>query len=266
MRIIVTLLLSIILISHAWAGSRANEASIIEPEKIITFAKQVEKIAAQKGARAFILSRVGRPEEDLPKGIYYTHTAVAVYSSIELKDGSIVNGYAIHNLYQDEQHPNRSNLITDYPVDFFWGAQRLKTGIIIPTPEVQRRLIDLIAQGNNKALHNERYSVLSNPFNSQYQNCTEHTLDMINAAIYQTTDIARLKANTQAYFSPQRVHVSRLKLMLGAMFSDDITTSDHKGKVYTTTFTSIVQYMRDFDLAQDSFTVFEDGSIVAMNN
>ncbi|GAA0854320.1 DUF2145 domain-containing protein [Aliiglaciecola litoralis] len=265
MRITFAFIVCITYASQLWAGSRSNEPAKIEPQRIVTFAKQVEKIAAQKGARAFILSRVGRPEEDLPKGIFYTHTAIAVYSSIELEDGSVVNGYAIHNLYQDDKRPNRSMLVTDYPVDFFWGAQRLKTGIVIPTPDLQKRLIDIIAQGKNKTLHNSRYSVLSNPFNQQFQNCTEHTLDVVNAAVYQTTDWQRLKNNAQAYFSPQRVHVSKFKLALGSMFSDDLTTADHKGKVYTTTFTSIMRYMRDFELSQESFTVFEDGSIVAIN-
>jgi hypothetical protein len=42
---------------------------------------------------------------------------------------------------------------------------------------------------------------LANPFNIQFQNCTEFTLDLINAAIYQTKDIAQLKANAKAYFT-----------------------------------------------------------------
>jgi hypothetical protein len=41
--------------------------------------------------------------------------------------------------------------------------------------------------------------VISNPMNSQLQNCTEHTLDLINAAIYQSTDVAKIKAHIRAH-------------------------------------------------------------------
>ena len=47
-----------------WAGSQANKQAVIAPEKIVKFAKDVEKYAAAHGARAFIIARVGRPEKD----------------------------------------------------------------------------------------------------------------------------------------------------------------------------------------------------------
>ncbi|WP_340679075.1 DUF2145 domain-containing protein [Paraglaciecola sp.] len=244
----------------AEAGSNASQVAVHEPASIIKFAKDVEKYAAQQGARAFIIARLGRPLKDLPKGIQYTHTAVAIYSDIILEDGEIIQGYAIHNLYQTEGRLNKSQLVTDYPVDFFWGAYELKAGIIIPTPEIQQRLMDLISSGQDKTLHNPNYSVLANPMNRQFQNCTEYTLDLLNAAIYQTTDIARIKTNTQAYFKPQRLHTSGFKLMLGAMLQDDITTKDHQGKVATATFTTIARYLDQYGLATSMVTFYSDGS------
>lgn len=241
------------------AGSNNTAQAKFEPERIVKFAKDVEKYGASQGAHAFIISRVGREEKDLPKGIRYTHTAVAVYSNITLDSGEVVRGYAIHNLYQKSDKPEKSQLITDYPVDFFWGAQALKAGIIIPTSEIQQRLINLIASGQNAELHNENYSVIANPFNQQFQNCTEHTLDMINAAIYQTNNVTKIKANTRAYFAPQRVHTSRMKLMFGAWLMDDVTTRDHKGKIATTTFTSIHQYLAQYELTQHAVDFYENG-------
>lgn len=247
-----------------WAGSQANKPAVIEAEKIVKFAKDVEKYAAAKGARAFIIARAGRPEKDLPKGIHYTHTAIAVYSSIQLANGETAQGYAIHNLYQLDGKPNKSQLVQDYPVDFFWGAQTLKAGIIIPSNEIQSRLIELIASGKNADLHNPNYSVIANPMNSKLQNCTEHTLDLINAAIYQSTDIEKLKANTRAHFTPQRVRTSRFKLMLGSMFMDDVTTKDHQGKVATATFGSIHNYLEQYQLAQHGVTLYADGETTTL--
>lgn len=248
------------------AGSQQNAKIQHKVEDVVSFAKGVERYAAAKGARAFIIARVGRPTDDLPKGIFYTHTAIAVYSAITLDNGSIVNGYAIHNLYQDAEDKRNSSLVTDYPVDFFWGAHELKAGIIIPTPEIQQQLISLISKGDNHKLHNSKYTVLASPFNSLYQNCTEHTLDMLNAAIYKTTNVAQLKANAQAHFQAQRVHTSRFKLMLGSALMKDVTTRDHKGKVRTATFTSIAKYLQKYDLALYTFTLDEDMSASHLNN
>ncbi|QHJ13042.1 hypothetical protein FX988_03300 [Paraglaciecola mesophila] len=246
----------------ATAGSQGNKPAIHEPEQIVQFAKNVEKYAASQGARALIIARVGRPQEDLPKGIRFTHTAVALYSDITLDDGVVVKGYAIYNLYQKSGDLDKSQLVTDYPVDFFWGADQLTAGVIIPTPDMQTRLIDIITTGKNALLHNENYSVIANPMNGQLQNCTEHTLDMLNAAIYQTTDVAKLKANTRAYFTPQRVHTSRFKLMFGSMLQDDVSTKDHTGKIATTTFTSIAQYLAKYDLASQSVILGADGQVL----
>ena len=236
---------------NVFAGSNQVAEARFKPEQIAKFAKDVEKYAAKQGARAFIIARVGQPQSKLPKGIEFTHTAIAVYSQITLDNGEKVNGYAIYNLYQDAEDGGKSALVTDYPVDFFWGAYDLKAGIIIPTPELQTKIIDVITSGKNQLLHNPKYSLIANPFNSQYQNCTEHTLDIINAAIYQTTDKRQLKANAREYFEPQRVRVSGFKLALGGLFADGVTTRDHKGKVKTTSFGSIGRYLEKYELSTE---------------
>ncbi|MEP4891140.1 MAG: DUF2145 domain-containing protein [Aliiglaciecola sp.] len=246
---------------NALAGSQSDAPSQHAPEQIIKFAKDVEKYAASKGARAFIIARVGRPEKDLPEGIKFTHTAVALYSNITLDNGEIVQGYAIHNLYQQSGKANKSELVVDYPVDFFWGVHELTAGILIPSAEVQDKLIDLIASGKDKTLHNQNYSVIANPFNSTFQNCTEYTLDLLNSAIYNTQDVAQLKVNAKAHFQAQRVKTSPFKLFFGSMFMDDVTTQDHNGKVYTTTFTTIGQYLRENKLASEFITYTADGDI-----
>jgi len=254
------ILLALLSAGPAFAGSQAGTEAKFAPGEITDFAKDVEKYAAAQGARAFIIGRVGRPEKDLPKGIKFTHTAVAVYSAITLKDGSTVNGYAIHNLYQEAGKPDISSLVVDYPVDFFWGVNELKAGIIIPGPELQQRIIATISSGKNKELHNPAYSVIASPYNDELQNCTEHTLDIINASIYQTTDINRLKQNARAHFKGQKIRTNPFKLMLGSVFMDDVATRDHDGKVVTATFSTIGRYLQDNDLASHTVVFNRDGS------
>ncbi|GGF68368.1 DUF2145 domain-containing protein [Alteromonas lipolytica] len=263
MRVIISLL-CFCLIGGAQAGSQAPSKSVFAPEEIISFAKEVERYAAEHQAYAFVIGRVGRPEKELPKGIHFTHTAVAVYSQITLDDGTTEFGYAIHNLYQRADDPGRSDIIVDYPVDFFWGAQTLKAGIVIPSPAVQQQLINLISEQKHLRLHNPRYSVVANPFNSQRQNCTEFTLDILQAAIYHTADTQRIKANNAAYFSPQKVSINPIKLAVGSMVSDGITTSDHKGRVQTATFTTIARFLAQFNLAEHSVVLYADGHTQAI--
>lgn len=256
----ITALLSLFLLSSApvLAGSANNRESIFAPEVLTGFAKGVEKIAANQGARAFIIARQGRPTKDLPEGIQFTHTAVAIYSNITLDSGEIVRGYAIYNLYQEADNADVSRLIQDYPVDFYSGAQELTAGIIVPDSKVQLALVELVNSGDFKKLHNPKYSVVANPHNAQRQNCTEFTLDMINAAIYDTTDITRLKTNAKNWFEPQKVNISRFKLALGGLFSAGVTTRDHSGDIKTATFTSIAHYLKDNDLLQAALKVNKD--------
>jgi len=246
------------------AGSEQAGKPQFTPETIAHFSKNVEKYAAAQGARAFIIARRGRAESELPKGIRFTHTAIAIYSSIQLDNGEVAKGYAIHNLYQDAQQPDVSHLITDYPVDFFWGAYAMEAGIIIPTIEVQNALIALYSEDKAKLLHNPRYSVVANPFNSKRQNCTEYTLDVLNSAVYSTTNTKQLKANAKAYFKPQKVEMSRAKLGIASMFNDGITLSDHGRKVETTTFSSLARYMQQYGLSTLAVTFDNNQNVNAI--
>jgi hypothetical protein len=240
------------------ASSQAGEQAHFKAEQIISFAKKVEKTLATKGARVAILARMGRPQSELPEGMHFTHVAFAVYSQITTSDGRTVPGYAIHNLYQLDKQPDVSALVQDFPVDFFAGVAQLEAGIIIPSPELQARLLKTIASPTYAALHEPHYSVIANPFNLGKQNCTEFVLDVVNASIYETSDIKVIKANTRAYFTAQPVNVNPFKLMLGSMFSAEVSTSDQQGSTVTATFEKIGEYLRKFDEGSQVWTVLPD--------
>jgi len=253
------LLQVIIFYTPTFAGnSQAGGEIYFEPEQVIEFGKKVEKTLASKGARVAIIARVGRPRNKLPDGVNYTHTAFAVYSQITTTDGKKIPGYAIYNLYQSSDKPNKSYLFQDYPVDFFAGVQVLEAGVIIPSPELQKRLLKVIASPTYRKLHNSQYSVIANPFTLEYQSCTEHTLDVITAAIYETDDIKVIKANEKEYFEPQPVNVNPIKLILGSMFVADVTMSDHPGPPVTTTFTTIATFLEKYNASSEILTITPD--------
>lgn len=243
------LLLTSISLGHAasFSGSSAQAKPHFPAEQIIRFAKKVERTLASEGARVAILARMGRPLSDMPEGMRFTHVAFAVYSSITLANGNTVPGYAIYNLYQKDNRPDVSALVQDFPVDFFAGVAQLEAGILIPSPELQERLLQFIASPAYASLHEPRYSLIANPYTLGRQNCTEFVLDVINAAIYQTSDINTIKANTKVYFKAQTVNVNPFKLMLGSMFSAEVSTSDQRGKPVTATFEKIAEYLQNYD-------------------
>lgn len=232
----------------SFSSSAAQAESHFPPDQIIGFAKKVERTLASEGARVAILARMGRPLADLPEGMHYTHVAFAVYSNITTANGNVVPGYAIYNLYQKPDRPDISELKQDFPVDFFAGAAELEAGILIPSPELQQRLLEVIGSPTYASLHQPKYSVIANPFNLERQNCTEFVLDVVNAAIYKTSDIKVIKTNTKAYFKAQPVNVNPLKLLLGSMLSAEVSTIDQKGKPVTATFEKIADYLTKYDL------------------
>ena len=239
----------------ACAGSMAGGEAYFPPEQIIRFAKQVERVLAAKGARVAIVARAGRPVAELPEGMHFTHVSFLLYSEITTADGRKLHGYAVYNEYQSNEHPDTSSLVQDFPVDFFAGVAQLEAGIIIPSARLQMRLLDTITSPVYRQLHDPHYSAIANPYTLGRQNCTEHTLDVINAAIYQTGDIARIKAAEKAYFVAQPVNVSGFKLMLGAIFSSEITLSDQPGRPVTATFETIAQYLQKYDEGSEVFII-----------
>ncbi len=248
----------------AAAGSGSGSAASPSPgaagprytaPQLAAFAKQVEQTLARSGARVAILARMGRPVADMPEGMRYTHAAFAVYSHITIADGRQVPGYAIYNLYQLDDRPDRSELVKDYPLDFFAGVAELEAGLIILSPQLQQRLLQVIGSPTYAALHEPRYSLIANPYNLGRQNCTEFVLDVVQAAIYQTSDIQVIKANTRAYFKAQRVDVNPFKLMLGSIFSAEVSTVDQEGVPVTATFERIADYLKAVDPATQVMTL-----------
>jgi hypothetical protein len=228
--------------------------------RIATFSKHLENTLALHGARVAIVARSGRRDKDLPAGVRYTHVAFAVYSVIETENGDKQPGYAMYNLYQDAEKQNQSYLVQDYPFDFFAAVPTLRSGIVIPVPELQQRLLNTITGGTYQKLHNPVYSLMANPHNNQTQNCTEFTLNVLQASIYQTDDINFIKRTLSEHFSPYQVKINPLKLAAGALLAEGISLLDHPGPVQTTTFSTLLAYLKKFDLVQHAIELNETGA------
>jgi hypothetical protein len=237
------------------AGSSAAATSVLPQAEVATFANRVQRDLAARSARVAIVSRVGRDPSVLPDGVDYTHVAFWVYSQITDANGRTGTGYRIYNLYQTEGDLSRSSLVQDTPADFFAGAFDLDAGVIIPDARLQAKLLAVIASPTYAALHNPRYSVLANPRNGQFQNCTEHTVDVLFAALYDTSDRRQIKANIAAHFQAQPVAINGLQRLLAPAASAALTTADHGASVETATFGAIARFMESYGLADEIYRI-----------
>lgn len=245
----------------AQAGSQAGGGELTVEQAART-GKQLERALAARGARVAIVARVGRPRDQLPDGIRYTHVAYAVYSQVRLADGRSVPGYTFYNLYQRADRPDVSDLVDDYATDFYLGAVMQETAVLVPTPEVQRKLLQVIGSPAYARLHNPDYSVIANPYDLSRQNCTEMVLDVLQTALYGEQSPAQRKANLRAWFEAQPVNISPLKLVAGSIAAPDVSLSDHHGEpVRTATFGSLARYMARYDLIVDGFEIGQDGGV-----
>ncbi|WP_424969083.1 DUF2145 domain-containing protein [Dinoroseobacter sp. S76] len=239
-------------------GSSAAGTPRLPAAQVAAFSNEVQQDLAARGAHVAIVARMGRDPSSLPDGVRYTHVGFWVYSRITEPDGTTGLGYRVYNLYQLGDDPTRSQLIQDSPADFFAGAHRLDAGVIIPEPELQRKLLGTITSPTYARLHNPDYAVLANPRSTQFQNCTEHTLDVLMASLYDTSDIGQIKANISAYFQPQPIALGGLKRAMAPIASGALTTEDHGSRVATTTFGSLARFMEGHDLAMTVYRVTPD--------
>ena len=241
--------------SISFAGSSEAAAAKLPQAEVAAFANRVQQDLAARGAHVAIVSRVGRDPRKLPSGVNYTHVSFWVYSQIKHPDGRSGRGYRVYNLYQKSDNQTRSHLVQDSPVDFFAGAHKLDAGIIIPDIRLQKKLLKVIASPTYASLHNASYSVLANPNTNQFQNCTEHTLDVLFASIYDTKNVNQIKANIAAHFQPQVIQIGGLKRLLAPAISQALTTTDHREKIATATFGSIARFMDKNKLAKVTYRI-----------
>lgn len=238
-------------------NGQAMASAPIEAERIVGFAKRVEKSLAERRAQVAFVARVGRPVSELPRGVYYTHVGLAIYSRITTADGRTMPGYATYNLYQTEDSSNRSEIVQDYMLDFFSNVQELKAGILIPHEKLQQKLLSRAVDGSFSELHNERYSLLSNPYNNIYQNCNEYLLNLIQSAIYDTTDMGMIKRSIEQHFQAYQVPINPLSIIVGGLFRREIAIHDHPERFETVTFKSLANYLEQYDLATANYTLHE---------
>jgi hypothetical protein len=238
------------------SGSAPAADTRLTPEQAAAFSKQIETDLAAKGARLAIVFRTGRPHNKMPRGISYTHGAFWVYRTIHTQDGRDLPGYAVYNLFQGDGKTlpvTQSYLAQDWPFDFVRGSAVDDVAIIIPSPEMQRRIVAVMDSPTYARLHNPSYSLIANPLSSKHQNCNGFMLDVIASAAWDTTDPAQIRADEKAHFHPSVIEAGPVKRLLAPLADPRIKTDDQSHTLVTATYESMSAFMKDNGLLQASY-------------
>ena len=132
---------------------------------------------------------------------------------------------------------------------------RGEVGVILPSPEMQRRLWMMLASEADEALHQPDYSLLSNPHDPRYQNCNEYLLDVVAAAAWETTDREQIKANLTAWFEPAPIRTGMFERLLGPSVDDRIRVEDQRGRIRTTTFSALARFTSEHQLSREAYEI-----------
>lgn len=235
----------------------ATTATYFSPEDAGAYSKQIERELAAKGARVAIVFRTGRSRDRLPDGIDYTHGAFWVHQTIARPDGSTFKGYVTYNLFHGDGETlsrEQSYLAEEFPFAFVQSSAVEDLGVILLAPEVQQRVLSMIADGSYEALHDTDYSLIASPYDDRFQNCNEFMLDVIAAALWQTTDYDQIKANLTEHFDGTRVKVGFLARTFGPLADTRLKTRDHRGKpIITVTYASLAEFLMRNGYATETF-------------
>jgi hypothetical protein len=251
--------------AHAEGSSSPVAADYLTAQEAADFSKQIERRLADEGVRVAIVFRTGRARDRMPDGVAYTHGGFWVYRDIVTEDGEHVRGYAVYNLYHGDGESlprTRSYLAQDWPIDFTRPSVVDDVGVIVPTPEMQRRILAIIDSPRYEALHNPRYSLIANPQEPIYQNCTGFMLDVVAAAAWETDDAAQIAANLKAYFEPQKLEVGALQRFFAPIVDERLKTDDQHGGLRTATYHSMAAFMESFGLAKASYVIIREGAAI----
>lgn len=255
-------LLAVALMSSSAVPALAQDSSAraiaphFTPEQAAAFSKQVERDLASKGARVAMVFRAGRMRDKLPEGIAYTHGAFWVYRDIQTADGKSLKGYAVYNLYAgDGQNWSKieSRLVQDFPLDFTRGSTVNDMAVIVPSPEMQRRILAVIDSPTYAKVHNPEYSLVANPWARTYQNCNNFMLNVIAAAVWETGDPNRITANLKAHYKPTVVKASGLVRFFGPIADQRLRTDDQGSTIRTATYESMAAFMAENNLLQEAY-------------
>ncbi len=258
-RIAPLLLCLVMMFGRLDAGSAQQSYQAIDrygAEYVEKLSAEVNRQMDERKVNVAFIARCGRPRAEMPEGIDFTHVGIAVFEPVLRDDGQLGYTYCVYNLYQGvDGDKDRSQLVQDFTFDMCSGAVEPEIGIIVPSDELQLRILEVLRSPAYVKFHNPKYNLLANPFNDQYDNCVTHTLKVLVASIYKSDDPERVFSNIRQYFKPSIIKLSMVE-RIGVNFMSGVSNKDvEDGKYQTATYASLRDFLSEYKLLKECFVV-----------
>ena len=234
----------------AQAGQPCEERPLAPHEVVLSMDLAQRTVGAldASGAQVALVARVG---QDLGKyGLKFSHMGIVV------RDHPEGRWTVVHEL--NDCGTAKSGLYNEGLGNFFLGDLfRYEAEVLVPGPETQARLAQLVVTRTARRLHEPHYNMLSYVFSTRYQNSNQWVLETYAAAAAPAGEV-ETRAEAQAWlkkagFTPVTIRVPSVTRLGGRMFRANVAFDDHPfdrrmaGRIDTVTTVSIVDFVRATD-------------------
>jgi len=247
-----------VLAQPAQAGQPCREEPLSGAEvvKSMELARKTWTALDASGASVALLARAG---QDLSKyGLRYSHLGIVV------RDHPAGRWTVVHEL--NGCGTASSDLYNEGIGNFFLtDLYRYEAAIVVPGPEAQARLAQLMTGRAPRRLHEPRYNMLSYVFSTRYQNSNQWVLELLAAAGAAPGQV-ETRAEAQAWLQREHYDPATVQLpaavRLGArMFRANVAFDDHPferrmaGQIDTVNADALVRFVRARDAQARVLTV-----------
>jgi len=247
-RILAAMLLGAAAAAHAGQNCEPKPMTVDEVQRSLDLAQRSMQALDASGAQVAIIARAGQNLSQY--GLRYSHAGFA------WRDHP-AGRWVVVQLLNDCGTAD-SALYNDGLGNFFLsGLFQYKAELILPSPEVQQRLAEVLASRTPQRLHEPKYSMLAYAFSTRYQNSNQWALETLAAASAPQGKV-ETRAEAQRWlnevgFRPVGVDVG-LGARVGArLFRANVAFDDHptgprlRGHFDTVTVDGIEQFVRTRD-------------------
>ena len=246
--IFAAMLLATAVNAHAGQNCEPKPLTVDEVQRSLDLAQRSMQVLDASGAQVAIIARAGQNLSQY--GLRYSHVGLA------WRDHP-AGRWVVVQLLNDCGTAD-SALFNDGLGNFFLGGlYQYKAELILPSPEVQQRLVQVLASRTPQRLHQPKYSMLAYAWSTRYQNSNQWVLETLAAASAAPGKVeTRAEAQqwlNQAGFQPVGVDIG-LGARLGArLFRANVAFDDHptgprlRGHFDTVTVDGIEQFVRSHE-------------------
>ena len=217
-------------------------------QKAIRLSKQVRDTLELSGANLALIGRIGSDQSK--RGVRYTHVG---YLLREHPAGAWTVVHELNSCGSGNSDLFDEGLANFYMDDLF----EYETRIVIPSPDLQQKLGQILQSPLKRALHEPTYSSIAFPWSTQYQNSNGWIIETLALAAAGPDEIRNreqaqrwLRANG---YQPGKIHIGGGERAGARLFTPNVRFGDHpqsawQAQMYeVNTGDAALEFMHRFD-------------------